>query len=128
MIKGLGNDIIEVQRVKGAIERHGTRFVERLFTGAEREYCQQHQDPFLRYAGRYAAKEAIAKALGTGFREGVSWKDMEILNDSYGKPYVVFSHAFIEAFGPCTVLISISHCKEYASAVALWIDDRKKNE
>ena len=118
---GLGNDIIEIHRVKKALEQHKERFLNRIFTQKEQEYCENHVDPFPRYAGRFAAKEAIVKALGCGLGSEISWKDIEILADETGKPVVAFSQALNERFSHPHVLISISHCQEYASAVAIWI-------
>src|SRR5438477_181350 len=78
MIKGLGNDIIEIKRVREAIRRHGIHFLNRLFTQREQDYCYKYKDPDPHFAGRFAAKEAIAKALGTGFGAHLSWVDLEI--------------------------------------------------
>lgn len=121
-IKGIGNDIIEIERVAGSIERHGQHFLDRLFTAKEQVYCKKYKDPAPNFAGRFSAKEAIVKALGTGFGAQVQWHEIEILNDNLGKPLVKFSDSLKERFCNPTILISISHCKEYATAVALWID------
>jgi holo-[acyl-carrier protein] synthase len=119
VIIGIGNDIIEVARIAKAIERSGSHFLDRLFTAQEQQYCQRHQQAVRHFAGRFAAKEAIAKALGTGFREGLSWLDIDIYNDLHGKPCVELSPALAGRLGPVTILLSISHCHEYATAVAL---------
>ncbi len=79
MIIGLGIDMEEVERVKGAIERQGERFLKRIFTEKERAYCEQFKDKYERYAGRFAVKEAAMKALGTGWSRGVRWVDIEVL-------------------------------------------------
>ena len=121
MVLGLGSDIIEIGRIEASIQRHGNRFLDRLFTQAEQSYCQGHRDSHRHFAGRFAAKEAIVKAFGTGIREGVNWTDIEILNDTEGKPHVVFSDRMNEKFNNPQVQLSISHCKEYAMAVALWV-------
>lgn len=120
-IKGLGNDIIEIDRVRQSIERHGAAFIDRLFTKQEQKYCNQFKDSSIRFAGRFAAKEAIAKALGTGFRAEFSWHDVEILRDEKGKPIVHFSEKAKKHFQDPTVILSISHSDHYASAVALWV-------
>jgi holo-[acyl-carrier protein] synthase len=120
-ILGLGNDIIEIERVRKAVDRHGDRFFARIFTMKEQEYCLKHNDSIPRFAGRFAAKEAIAKAFGTGLGEEISWHDIEVLNDPNGKPEVFFSASLKKRFNNPTVLISISHCKSYANAVAIWI-------
>lgn len=123
MITGIGTDIIEIRRVKEAIENHKETFLNRLFTKQEQEYCQRQKNPFPCYAGRFSAKEAIVKALGCGFGKEISWKEIEILADENGKPHVHFSSNFNQRFRSPKVLISISHCKEYASAVAIILSD-----
>lgn len=120
-IQGLGNDIIEIERVRKGFEEHGQAFLDRLFTKKEQEYCSQQKDPIPRYAGRFAAKEALVKALGTGFGAEASWHDFEILPDSKGKPEVHLSDALKERFKTPELLLTISHCKSYASAVAIWV-------
>ena len=119
-ICGLGNDIIEISRVRKSIERHGLHFISRLFTQKEQDHCYKYKDPVPHFAGRFAAKEAIAKALGTGFGSQVSWHDIEILNDDLGKPVVMISDILQNRFSNPTILVSISHSTDYASAVAIW--------
>jgi len=114
----IGVDIIEIASIEAAIERHGDRFLRRLYTEREIEkYC----DRVPSLATRFAAKEAIMKVLGTGYR-GVGWHDMEILSDRRGKP-VVYLHRRAreraEALGIRSVTVSLSDSKEYAVAVAL---------
>lgn len=120
-LRGLGNDIIEIKRVKEAIKRLGIHFLNRLFTQKEQDYCYKYQDSTPHFAGRFAAKEAIAKALGTGFGSHLSWHDIEILNDDLGKPFVVFSDSAKKRFHNPQILIAISHSDEYATAVAIWL-------
>lgn len=120
MIYGIGTDIIEVKRIEQAIQRFDQRFLDRLFCSGEQEYCLRHRDSARHFAGRFAAKEAIVKALGTGFRDGVTWLDIEISNDSHGKPIVILSDKLKEAYDSPHFLISISHCREYATAFAIW--------
>ena len=112
-ISGIGNDIIEIERIEQSIEKHGQRFLDRMFTPKEQEYCLSHKNSAQHFAGRFAAKEAIAKALGTGFREGTAWCDIEILNDPLGKPIVILKNF------DANVMLSISHCKNYATAMAI---------
>lgn len=119
-IKGLGNDIIEVNRIEEVLERHGQKFLDKLFTPKEQAYCAQYRDHARRLAGRFAAKEAIVKALGTGFSPHVAWRDIEILNDREGKPYVILSQRVKEHFNHPRLYISISHCRAYATAVAIY--------
>lgn len=121
MIRGLGNDIIEIARMRSSIDRHGQHFLNRLFSQQEQDYCYRFQDPSPHFAGRFAAKEAIAKAMGTGFGAHLSWHDIEIINNELGKPTVRFSNAVQSKHHNPQVLLSISHCTEYAIATAIWI-------
>lgn len=123
MVKGIGNDIIATDRIKGVINRQGQKFLDNTFTKQEQSYCDKHQESFRNYAGRFAAKEAVAKALGTGFRENITFLDIEIMNDDNGRPYVVLSKRLENLLGDVTIHISISHCKEYANAVAILCDN-----
>src|SRR5579863_412216 len=86
MIVGLGVDITQVDRITEAIERRGPRFLERVFTPSEIAYCQKHRGSAERFAGRFAAKEAAMKALGTGWTHGVRWRDIEVVRERSGKP------------------------------------------
>lgn len=120
LIKGLGNDIVEIARVRRLIETHDKRALNRLFTPKEQLYCLKHKDPIPHFAGRFSAKEAVTKALGCGIGKLISWKDVEILNNSEGKPDVLFSPAAKARFHSPQILLSISHCNNYATAVAIW--------
>jgi holo-[acyl-carrier protein] synthase len=120
-ILGLGNDIIEIERIRSSLNKHRDHFLNKLFTAKEQAYCSSHQDPALSLAGRFAAKEAIAKALGCGFGKDLSWLDLEILNNDLGMPIVTCSESLDTRFNSPHFLISISHCKEYATAVAIWL-------
>lgn len=123
MFEGIGNDIIEVERVNKAVQRYGQKFLDRLFSKAEQNYCLKHRDAERHFAGRFAAKEAIAKALGTGFGHHLHWLDIEIANDPSGKPIVLLSEAARMHFRNPKIHISISHCKAYATAVALHFSE-----
>ena len=114
MIVGLGIDIIEIERVAFAIKRHGPVFIDRLFTKRE-----QKSDSATYYAGRFAAKEAVVKALGTGFR-GIGWKDIEIVADTLGKPIVILAPHLQARFSNPQLHLSISHSKETACAFCIW--------
>jgi holo-[acyl-carrier protein] synthase len=86
MILGLGSDLVDIRRIERAIERFGERFLDRIFTEAERRKCDRRANPAAGYARRFAAKEACAKALGTGFRRGVFWRDLGVVNLPSGRP------------------------------------------
>lgn len=121
MILGLGNDIVEVARIKASIARHGQKFLDKIFTLHEQAYCLKHKESAINFAGRFAAKEAIVKAFGTGFVGGiVNWLDLEISNDSYGKPFVEITPQLNLHFDSPSLLISISHSDQYAIATAIW--------
>ncbi len=123
-ILGIGNDIIEIVRIRKSISEHGNRFLERIFTEKEREYCLKHKDPAPCFAGRFSAKEAIVKALGCGFGAEAHWQDISISADTKGKPEVSLSAPIRQRFGNPHLLISISHCKLYATAFAIWVDSQ----
>ncbi|QQR69518.1 MAG: holo-ACP synthase [Alphaproteobacteria bacterium] len=86
MILGIGTDLVDIDRIERMLERYGPRFAQRLFTAHERQRAQANARPAAIYAKRFAAKEAVVKALGTGFRQGISWQDIEVVEDDLGKP------------------------------------------
>jgi holo-[acyl-carrier protein] synthase len=86
MILGIGSDMIDIRRIEQAIERFGDRFLDRIFTAAERSKCDRRANRSASYARRFAAKEACSKALGTGFRDGVFWRDLGVVNLASGQP------------------------------------------
>lgn len=120
-ILGIGIDIIEIERIRQGIEHHGERFIQKLFTPREISYCSQHADSAPHFAGRFSAKEAIVKAFGCGFGPKIGWHDLEILLEAEGKPYVSFSPSANTQWNHPKILLSISHCKLYANAVAIWV-------
>lgn len=120
-IIGLGNDVIEVKRIQLAINRRKNKFLHRLFTKKEIEKSYTYKDPTPYFAGRFAAKEAIAKALGVGLGKSISWLDIEILNSPSGQPIVELSKASARTLKFPNILISISHTKLVATAVAIRI-------
>lgn len=117
---GLGIDLVEVPRIRDLLVRHGERFKERTFTASERAYCESCADPAMHFAARFAAKEAAAKALGTGlWSQGVDWRDIEVTREDSGKPGLLFhggakTHA--EGQGVTAILISLTHTKDLAMA------------
>jgi holo-[acyl-carrier protein] synthase len=123
MIVGLGVDIAEVDRIEAAIARHGARLLERLFTPVEVAYCERHRNKFERFAGRFAAKEAAMKALGTGWRRGVRWRDIEVTNLSGGKPTLRLAgvaQEFAGRLGVRAISLSITHSGNLAFAQVIF--------
>ena len=122
---GIGIDLIECQRVRDVLERHGDRFIERLLTPGETAYVRlYHKDVIPRLAGRFAAKEAILKVLGTGWRGKIAWRDMEILNDASGEPRVTLTaecERIADRLGIARILVSITHTPNYAAATAIGL-------
>jgi len=119
MIVGLGIDIAEVDRIENAIRRYGQRFLQRIFTPAEIAYCQSKANAGERFAGRFAAKEAAMKAIGTGWKRGVGWKDFEVVREASGRPVIRFSGVaagFAERLGMKRALVSITHTAKQAIA------------
>jgi holo-[acyl-carrier protein] synthase len=116
MIKGVGIDIIEIKRIKRMTEEYGDRFFERILTENEIKYCKSFSKPALHFAGRFAAKEAYSKSIGTGISKDFGWKHIEILNDQRGKPYI--NHTVESEYSQNFIFnVSISHTDEYACAV-----------
>ncbi|GAB5439820.1 MAG: hypothetical protein Fues2KO_01690 [Fuerstiella sp.] len=125
MILGIGTDIVEIDRVRGMIDRHGDSFLQRCFTPEEIAYADRHRDAAVRFAGRWAAKEAVVKVLGTGFVKGITFHDIEILPLPSGQPRVQLTGGaarIAESNGIESVLITISHARNYATATAIGID------
>jgi holo-[acyl-carrier protein] synthase len=128
---GIGTDIVECLRIAQMIERHGELFLNRVFTSREIEYCSARKAATQHYAGRWAAKEAILKALGTGWSRGIQWRDMEIRNDSAGKPSVALgggAREMCEQLGVVDMLISISHCRSHATAFAIAVAEDEEDD
>ena len=122
MIAGLGTDIIEIARIAQSIDRYGERFVQRIFTADEIAYCRQHRQPAPFLAARFAAKEAISKAFGTGIGAALGWQDMEIRRKESGEPFVVLHGKGEELFaarGAKKIHISLTHTENYAAATAI---------
>lgn len=122
MIVGLGTDLAEVDRIAAAIDRHGMRFIERVFTPGEIAYVERKANRFERYAARFAAKEAGMKAIGTGWRHGVRWHDFEVSNLPGGKPALAFhgvAAQFAERLGVRSIALSLTHTAVQAMAVVI---------
>ena len=125
MIVGTGIDIIEVPRIEAAIARFGKRFLERIFTAEEIRYCSSKQNAGERFAARFAAKEAALKAIGTGWRRGVAWKDVEVRREPGGRPTVAFTGRaaeFAARLGMKRAALSLSHTEQMAIAQVILED------
>lgn len=123
-IAGIGTDIVECVRIREMIDRHGERFLTTVFTEREIRYCQRRKHATEHFAGRWAAKEAVLKCLGTGWRKGMAWTDIEVQNTPDGRPRVELTSAVREMAASLHVrdiLLSISHCRAYATAVAVAV-------
>lgn len=120
-VVGIGTDIIECTRIVQMIEKHGELFLQRVYTVDEISYCEERKAAYQHYAGRWAAKEAVLKALGTGWSQGIQWTDVEVVNAPGGKPSIALTGVALDIsqkLGIAEMMISISHCREYATAYA----------
>lgn len=123
-IIGHGIDLVETARIAQVWERHPERFLSRILTPAERAYCERHANPLPNIAGRWAAKEAILKVIGTGWRGEIAWTDIEILNNRAGAPVVTLSghtKKLADDLRITKILLSITHTERYASASAIGV-------
>lgn len=126
MIVGTGVDIVETPRIEQALERHGERFSRRLYTPAEIAYCEKFKQRGERYAARFAAKEAAFKALGTGWRNGVRWLDVEVTHQPSGKPELVLrgrAEELARELGVTRASVSLSHAERYVVAQVIFESD-----
>jgi len=120
MVIGIGIDIIEINRIKKNIEKHGDKFLSRVFTSNEIDYCLPKSNKYQHFAARYAAKEAVYKALASGCQEGLSWQDVEISNEPNGMPVANVSGKLKKFFSDDKQLkISMSHSRNYVTCVAI---------
>ena len=123
-IIGTGIDIVETGRIRESLEKFGDRFLNRCFTAGEIAYCRGMKFPELHFAARFAAKEAISKAFGTGIGQQLAWKDMEICKRDSGEPYCVLHGKGIELAqrrGVTEVFVSLTHSREYGAAQAVIV-------
>jgi holo-[acyl-carrier protein] synthase len=126
MILGIGTDLVDIRRIEHTIARHGDRFLHRIFTSTERELAERRTDRAATYAKRFAAKEACAKALGTGFRDGVFFRDLGVVNSASGRPTMELTGAALcrlQAIVPtgCVSHIDLTITDEYPLAQAFVI-------
>ena len=131
MIIGLGTDIVEIVRIGQMIERHGELFLQRVYTEEEIRYCQRRKECYQHFAGRWAAKEAVMKTLGTGWVRGVGWQNIEVLTKKSGQPTIHIRGSAVDLarkMGIQEVLITISHCRAYATATAVALGHSGQNK
>jgi holo-[acyl-carrier protein] synthase len=122
VIVGIGIDLAEVDRIREAIERHGRRFIERIYTEKEIAYVERKANKYERYAARFAAKEAGMKAVGTGWKRGVRWRDFEVTNLPSGRPTLqLYGEAakFAENLGVRNIALSITHTAAQGMAIVI---------
>jgi holo-[acyl-carrier protein] synthase len=122
MIVGMGTDLIEVSRVRRSVERYGDKFLHRVYTATELAYAMSKQNFAERLAARFAVKEAGMKAIGTGWRRGVTWHDFEVVNEPGGRPTLRFTgvaRRIAETLGVARTSVSITHTADMAMAVVI---------
>lgn len=125
MILGTGIDLAEVDRIRAAVERYGDRFVHRIYTERERAYVARKANKYERYAARFAAKEAGMKAIGTGWRHGITWHDFEVTNLPSGRPTITFhgvAKQVAERMGVKRAHLSLTHTAQYGQAFLILED------
>jgi holo-[acyl-carrier protein] synthase len=122
MIVGTGVDLAEVERIRAAIARYGRKFIDRIYTASEIEYVERKANQYERYAGRFAAKEAGMKAIGTGWRRGVRWQDFEVANLPSGRPTLKLhgaAAAIAGQIGVKSISLSLTHTAELGMAFVI---------
>ncbi len=122
MVIGIGTDLIEIARVERSIARYGDRFLDRVFTPREVQYCRRKKSSAESFAARFAAKEAGAKALGTGISRGVSWLELEVLREPGGRPTLALSGRAAERareLGVARIALSLTHSRDTAMAMVV---------
>jgi holo-[acyl-carrier protein] synthase len=124
MIRGIGVDIIEVDRIRQSVEESGEEFLNRVFTQPEIEYCSSKSNRYQHLAARFAAKEAVSKALATGWAGDFRWKDVEVMNDPSGQPRVTLHGRLREKLASAAILLSLSHSDHHVVAMALIEEHR----
>jgi holo-[acyl-carrier protein] synthase len=125
VIIGIGTDLAEVPRIQRSIKNYGDRFLQRIYTERERAYASPKANAAERFAARFAAKEAGMKAIGTGLRHGITWKDFEVVNEASGRPTLVLSGVakqIADRLGARRISLSLTHTAEIAFAVVVLED------
>ncbi len=121
---GIGTDIIEIERIASVYAKWGKAFLDRLFTDEEAAYCLARKQAVSHLAARWAAKEAVAKALGVGFGSSLGWRDIAIGSDANGRPTVALQGEAASRFAGITILLSMSHSQEHATATAVALQNQ----
>lgn len=125
---GIGTDITSCDRIQKMIEKHGEYFVSRVYSDWETLYCRGRKESAESFTGRWCAKEAILKAIGTGWVRGIAWRDMEVRTHSSGAPYLLLGGGVLDVVNQCgisEIFVSISHCRTYATAMAVAVCEGK---
>ena len=124
ILLGIGCDLIEVERIRGVLERHGERFLHRVFTEEERAYCSRLAHPYKHYAARWAAKEAVSKAFTTGIGPHLEWTSVSVYHGARNEPLARLdgkAQALLQQVGASNVLLSLSHTETHAMAMAALV-------
>jgi holo-[acyl-carrier protein] synthase len=116
MLNGIGVDILEIQRMQRSIDNFGSHLLERIFTPGEIAYCMGKHNVFQHFAARFAAKEALSKAMSTGLRGEFSWRDIEVVNDALGKPTIALHGPLRQKLAHQSIMLSISHSNTHVIA------------
>jgi holo-[acyl-carrier protein] synthase len=127
MVVGIGIDLVKSDRIKEVAQKWGKRFLTRVFTALEQDYCFSKKQPYLHLAGRFAIKEAVFKAIGTGWSGGVKWTDIEVYNEPTGQPRVrVYGKVktWMDSHGVTAIQASISHDTEYSVGQVVLISEK----
>lgn len=119
MVKGIGVDIIEIERIKKSIEELGDSFLQKIFTAREIAYCNSKPNVYQHFAARFAAKEALSKAVATGWAGEFRWKDVEVMNEPSGKPLLILHGSMKELLSSCSILVSLSHSDHHVVAMVV---------
>ncbi len=123
-ILGIGVDVVDVQRMKEVLEKQGKVFLDKVFSDMEVAYCKTRKKPYIHFGARFAAKEAVAKAMRTGWSGAFHWRDIEVINDQSGAPHILLSRDVAKALDQCTVHLSLSHTDN--TVVAFVVLESKK--
>jgi len=121
MISGIGIDLVKIKRITQAVDEHGERFINKIFTEKEQEYCLRYKNPYPKFANKFAVKEAVCKAFGLGIQE-YGWKNVEVINDKNGKPEVKLhskAQNLFQSIKGKNILISVSDTEEYSMAFCI---------